>query len=150
MANAPWNDRDMIDARTGWYFMHASVKGVVLVDGQVLLCRNPRKKWELPGGWPSKDDATLADVVRREVLEESGLDVVAGPVVGAEIFDIEGAGKVLIVALCATVNGPVSLRLSDEHSDLRFFPLDRLPEDLESGYASLIDMASHAAQSGSG
>ncbi|MGV9770893.1 NUDIX domain-containing protein [Streptosporangium sp. NPDC003464] len=131
----------MIDARTGWYFMHASVKAVVLADGGVLLCRNPRDKWELPGGWPAEDDVCLADVVRREVREESGLDVVVGPVVGAEILSIADAGKVIIIALRATVDGPAALRLSHEHSDLRFFPLDELPEDLEAGYAGLIRAA---------
>ncbi len=131
----------MIDAETGWYFMHASIKGVVLADGAVLLCRNPRDTWELPGGWPSREDATLADVVRREVREESGLEVEVGPVVGAEILNIANAGKVIVIALRATVNGPATLRLSHEHSDLRFFPVDELPENLESGYAALIDAA---------
>ncbi|WP_271222407.1 NUDIX domain-containing protein [Streptosporangium carneum] len=131
----------MIDAETGWYFMHASVKAVVLVEGEVLLCRNPRDKWELPGGWPSKEDSSLADVVRREVHEESGLDVVVGPVVGAEIMTIGRSGKVLIVALRATVEGPAAPRVSDEHSDVRFFPAAELPEDLENGYADLIAAA---------
>ncbi|MEV7908355.1 NUDIX domain-containing protein [Streptomyces anulatus] len=131
----------MIDAETGWYFMHASIKAVVLVEDTVLLCRNPRGKWELPGGWPSKEDTTLAEVVRREVREESGLDVVVGPVVGAEILQIAKSGKVLIVAVRATVDGPVSLRISDEHSDLRFFPAGELPEDLEPGYADLVGAA---------
>ncbi|NUR83673.1 MAG: NUDIX domain-containing protein [Nonomuraea sp.] len=130
----------MIDAETGWYFMHASVKGVVLADDAVLLCRNPRNAWELPGGWPDREDDTLADVVRREVREESGLDVVVGDVVGAEIFHVAG-GKVLVVALLATPVGPVRLRTSEEHSDLRFFPVDRLPGDLEAGYATLIEAA---------
>ncbi|MEU1736405.1 NUDIX domain-containing protein [Streptosporangium sp. NPDC020145] len=130
----------MIDAETGWYFMHASIKAVVLVDGGVLLCRNPRDKWELPGGWPDREDDTLAEVVRREVREESGLDVVVGPVVGAEIMSI-GKSKVLIVAVRATVDGSASLQVSEEHSALRFFPVDELPEDLENGYADLIGKA---------
>lgn len=131
----------MIDADTGWYFMHASIKAVVLVDGGVLLCRNPRGKWELPGGWPDREDDTLAEVVRREVREESGLDVVVGPVVGAEILNIAKSGKVLIVAVRATVEGSTSLRISEEHSALRFFPVDDLPEELENGYADLIGKA---------
>ncbi|NRQ33133.1 NUDIX hydrolase [Nonomuraea sp. NN258] len=130
----------MIDAETGWYFMHASIKGVVVVDGEILLCRNPRDAWELPGGWPDRQDTTLAEVVRREVMEETGLDVSVGPVVGAEIFEIKG-GKVLIVALLATAPGPVSPRISEEHSAVRFFPADRLPDDLEAGYAPLIEAA---------
>ncbi|YCK32670.1 hypothetical protein ACNF49_00755 [Actinomadura sp. ATCC 39365] len=63
-----------------------------------------------------------------------------GGVVGAEIFHIAG-GKVLVVALLATPAGPVEPRVSEEHSDLRFFPVDRLPDDLEAGYAPLIRAA---------
>ncbi|MGV9302170.1 NUDIX domain-containing protein [Nonomuraea sp. NPDC003727] len=133
----------MIDAETGWYFMHASIKGVVLHGDRVLLCRNPRGRWELPGGWPAKEDTTLAEVVAREVREESGLEVTVGPVVGAEILTIGKAGKVVIVALLATVRGcpPSALTPSDEHSDLRFFPVADLPDDLEDGYAPLIRSA---------
>ncbi|MEV0582030.1 NUDIX hydrolase [Nonomuraea sp. NPDC050310] len=130
----------MIDKETGWYFMHASIKAVVLHEGRVLLCRNPREKWELPGGWPDREDGTLAEVVRREVREESGLEVHVGPVAGAEIFTI-GQGKVLIVAVRATVSGAVELRLSEEHSAVRFFPVGELPADLEDGYRPLIEAA---------
>jgi 8-oxo-dGTP pyrophosphatase MutT (NUDIX family) len=28
----------------------ASIKGVLLIDGQVLLVKNARDEWELPGG----------------------------------------------------------------------------------------------------
>lgn len=51
-----------------------SIKGVLLVDGHVLLVKNPRLEWELPGGRrdPGENDsATLL----REFAEELSLEV---------------------------------------------------------------------------
>ncbi len=51
----------MIDRDTGWYFMATSIKGIVIdPSGRVLLGRNPRNEWELPGGWPDLADDGLS------------------------------------------------------------------------------------------
>jgi 8-oxo-dGTP pyrophosphatase MutT (NUDIX family) len=42
--------------------------------GRVLLCRNRRDEWELPGGRPEACEAFETCLIR-EVLEETGLDV---------------------------------------------------------------------------
>lgn len=131
----------MIDAATGWYFVHASVKAVVLSGDEVLLCRNPRDTWELPGGWPSEQDTSLTDVVHREVREESGLEVTVGPVVGADLLAIPGAGQVVVVALLAHPTHRTAPVASEEHSEVRFFARADVPSALETGYLKLIDAA---------
>ena len=131
----------MIDAATGWYFVHASVKGVVLAGDEVLLCRNSRDGWELPGGWPSRADGSLADVVHREVREETGLEVEVGPVVGAELLEVPGGGPVVVVALLAHPADKPGLTPSDEHTEVRFFDCRELPDALEPGYRELIETA---------
>jgi len=61
------------------------VSGLVVRDGRVLLVRRGkepyRDHWSLPGGGVEPGE-TLQDAVRREVLEETGLEVEVGEVVG--------------------------------------------------------------------
>ena len=55
-----------------------SVKGVAVQAGRVLLLENERSEWELPGGKLELGEDP-ADCVVREIAEESGWDVTAGP-----------------------------------------------------------------------
>ncbi len=64
------------------------VGAVVVRDGRALIIRRahePRKgEWSLPGGHVDLGES-LSDAVRREVREETGLDVSPGPII--ETFD---------------------------------------------------------------
>jgi len=51
-----------------------SIKGVLLVDRQVLLVKNSRDEWELPGGRIDKGE-DHAQTVSREFAEELSLNV---------------------------------------------------------------------------
>jgi 8-oxo-dGTP pyrophosphatase MutT (NUDIX family) len=55
-----------------------SIKGVVIRDGRVLLLRDERDQWELPGGEVDVGE-DLAVCVVREIAEEVGWTVTCGP-----------------------------------------------------------------------
>jgi 8-oxo-dGTP pyrophosphatase MutT (NUDIX family) len=52
-----------------------SIKGVLLLDGRVLLVRNSRDEWELPGG-RSEEGEDHAQTLAREFLEELSVGIV--------------------------------------------------------------------------
>ena len=49
-----------------------SACGLVRRDGLVLLVRNPKRGWEMPGGTVEQGE-TITDALRREIHEESGI-----------------------------------------------------------------------------
>src|SRR5450432_2068156 len=69
---------------------HITCTGLVLAPDRerILLVHHRRlNRWLLPGGHVEPDDASIADVARREVAEETGailLSGVAAPLIGAD------------------------------------------------------------------
>jgi 8-oxo-dGTP diphosphatase len=116
-AAPPVTSSFVFDASTGWYVVPATIKGVVVdPEGRVLLARNHRDEWELPGGWPTNDDADVADVLRREIAEEASLDVTVGELLHAELA-VVGGHQVVIVAYRCSCEG-TSIVQSEEHREL--------------------------------
>jgi ADP-ribose pyrophosphatase YjhB (NUDIX family) len=109
------------------------VAAVVLRDGQVLLVQRGREpgrgSWGLPGGMLELGE-TLAEGVRREVLEECGVEVEVGPLVGVfEPMQRNDDGRlryhyVVLDYLARYVSG--ELRAADDADDARWVALDAL------------------------
>ena len=107
----------------------AAVGAVVIEGDAVLLIKRafpPRQgEWSLPGGQLELGES-LADGVRREVREETGLEVEVGPVV--EVFDRvhrDEAGRiryhfVIVDFLCHASGG--TLAAGDDAADARWVP----------------------------
>lgn len=100
-----------------------------LSDGKVLLLRRPLGskhfpgRWEFPGGKPDANES-FAETLRREVLEETGLDVVPGPVVGWAEGQV-AAVRVLYVFVEVSTDAP-GLKLSSENDEHRWIDLAEL------------------------
>jgi ADP-ribose pyrophosphatase YjhB (NUDIX family) len=124
-------------------------------DGILLVerAREPLASyWSLPGGVVEAGE-TLQSAIKREVLEETGLDV--GVAAVAEIFerimpDAEGRTEyhyVLVDYLCRVAGG--KLEPADDASDARWVPIEDLPRyRLTEGTLDVIMRAHAKLQSG--
>jgi 8-oxo-dGTP pyrophosphatase MutT (NUDIX family) len=115
-----------------------SVKGVLMRSGRVLLLRNERGEWELPGGKLEAGEDPVA-CVAREIAEETGLRVATGPLLDAWLYHVGDGREVLIITYgchCADDQPPV---LSDEHQELGFFsPAEVAGLPMPAGYQRSI------------
>ena len=115
-----------------------SVKGVLLRRGAVLLLRNERDEWELPGGRLELGE-TPVQCVAREFAEETGLAVDVVALLDAWVFEPVLDRPVLIVAYGCTTSSVVQPRMSSEHAEARLFPVDELDRiALPKGYRLAI------------
>lgn len=99
-----------------------SVKGVCLVGGEVVLLRNERDEWELPGGrLEAGEEPEIC--LARELEEELALAAEIGPLLDCWRYPVLPGKEVLIVTFGILPVGNRELRLSQEHKELgRFGP----------------------------
>ena len=122
-----------------------SIKGVVIHDGRVLLLLNERGEWDLPGGRPeSGEDQRMG--LKREVREETGLEVDVDALLGEHLFEVLPQRFVRIVSYACRLAGPAVVTISDEHLETRWLPLAELGETiaghpLPAGYLGAIRQA---------
>ena len=122
-----------------------SVKGVLIHDGCVLLLRNERGEWDLPGGRPDPGEEHRA-ALTREVWEETGLAVKVGAALDEHRFEVLPGRSVRIIAfVCHLASGGVVV-LSHEHLETRWVPLAELGPSiaghpLPAGYLGAIRQA---------
>src|SRR3989442_5494050 len=79
------------------YRFPVSVKGVIWQAQRVVLLKNERDEWELPGGKLELGE-TPEDCVAREIAEEVGLHVKIGPLLDSWVYHIAASGAGLILA----------------------------------------------------
>jgi 8-oxo-dGTP pyrophosphatase MutT (NUDIX family) len=96
------------------YLFPVSVKGVAVQGGKVLLLENERDEWELPGGKLELGEDP-GDCVVREIGEETGWQVTAGPLLDCWQYHIAPGQDVLIVTYGCHVLSPGPPVVSHEH-----------------------------------
>lgn len=107
------------------YRFPVSVKGVVLRDVRVMLLHNERNEWELPGGKLELGESP-EQCVRREIYEETGLDVMATALLDVWVYEITPQVRVFIVTYGCVERSQRTALLSREHQYLGWFSVHGL------------------------
>jgi len=117
-----------------------SVAGVITDDhGRALLIqRADNHRWEPPGGVLELAE-TIHDGLRREVREETGLDI--EPVTLTGVYKNMTRGIVALVFRCKITGG--DLATTDEASAFRWATEPELPELMPAAYAIRVQDALH-------
>jgi 8-oxo-dGTP pyrophosphatase MutT (NUDIX family) len=111
-----------------------SIKGVLLLDDRVVLVKNPRDEWELPGGRVDPGE-NHAQTLSREFAEELGVKVAVADPIDSYRFEVIPGKHVFIVTYGCELAGEFAPRLSDEHTEHCLWPVERLGEiNLPHGY----------------
>jgi 8-oxo-dGTP pyrophosphatase MutT (NUDIX family) len=120
------------------YRFPVSVKGVVIRAGRVILLKNERNEWELPGGKLGLHE-TPASCVAREIGEELQLHVEATRLLDSWIYTIVPGVHVLILTYGCTETRQDTPVLSHEHGQLEWFATGDLDSlDIPEGYRASI------------
>ena len=116
-----------------------SIKGVVVLDGKVLLLKNDRNEWDLPGGRIEPGE-TPEECVAREVEEETQLKVTTGPILDSWMYYIEVAKKhVFIVTYGCHPTDNTTPAHSHEHKEVGLFTEAEVPTlNMPAGYKRSI------------
>ncbi|MFW9778388.1 MAG: NUDIX domain-containing protein [Candidatus Heimdallarchaeota archaeon] len=123
------------------------VGGVVMHDGNVLLVKltyGPAQgKWLIPGGMVDPGE-TLGEAVKREIEEETGMDVEPVGILSVRSMVRTGDGLtdlycIFLCELVDTLDRPPHANDGVEITEVAWFPLDRLEsDDLVTGYTKKI------------
>lgn len=139
----------------GWvHYQQLKVGAAAMIERnqQVLLLRRANQPWQgcwnLPAGYVEADEDPR-DAAARETLEECGLVVQAGKLLGAHYFtdDPRGNGLLLVYA-CEWVSGSIHVD-REEAQEFSWFAAHDLPAEL-TGAGHAVALRQWALRQGAG
>lgn len=103
-----------------------SIKGVIVKKDQVLLVKNHRDEWELPGGRIEIGESP-EHCLQREIREELKLDVKILSIIDTKLFEvIQGRHVFLVAFFCEMINNNDIIEISHEHTEFQWFTIKEL------------------------
>ena len=119
-----------------------SVKGIFFIDNKVILLKNERDEWDLPGG-KLKRNENIQECLQREMEEELNIVVQVDKLLDVTKLTIMNTIDVLVmVFLCSTDCSIQQLKISVENFGVDCFDPTLLKElKMEPVYKQMIQKA---------
>lgn len=117
-----------------------SIKGIIFIDEKLVLLKNEREEWELPGGKLEYGENPEACLIR-EINEELNVECTISKIVDVWVYNILNRVDVLIVTYyCESHLAKLeNLKISDEHKEMGFFTIDEIHDlNMPEGYKTSI------------
>jgi 8-oxo-dGTP diphosphatase len=126
-----------------WAHSMPATQALVEQGGRILLGRRAfdpsAGRWDLPGGFLDEGEHPL-DGLRRELREETGLEIEPGEFLGTWIEEYAGRKVLALTWLVRPVAGePVA---ADDLVELRWFGPDELPAPDELAFETFVEILS--------
>lgn len=121
--------KDFIGVGVGAFILNDKNEFLMLLRSE--NCKNEHNKWMIPGGGVDFNE-TLEEAIVREVKEEIAVDIKLGEIISVpnHILPEEGQHWVAPTFKCKIISGEPKIMEPHKHSDLKWFSLDNLPENL--------------------
>ena len=104
------------------------MKGVCFIDEKVILLKNERNEWDLPGGKLKKKEK-VRDCLVREIEEELSILVQPHRLLNALTIRVMNTVEVFVVIYsCLTHASIDQLRISEESFEIGTFTIEQLNE----------------------
>jgi 8-oxo-dGTP pyrophosphatase MutT (NUDIX family) len=110
------------------YRIPVSVKGVCFINGEIILLKDERGNWDLPGG-KLKRREELDKCLVRELQEELSITVEVHSLLSLTRTRVMNIIDVLVpIYYCKTKDEASQLKVSPEHFGIGTFPIDALDD----------------------
>jgi 8-oxo-dGTP pyrophosphatase MutT (NUDIX family) len=104
-------------------------KGLLFNNGNILLLRDSRQFWDLPGGRIDADESPIQALSRELTEELPGIrDISIGPLVGwhrARNFSPKKDHSLMLLIFLVTAQVPEPVKLSHEHDHAEWMSIER-------------------------